>query len=204
MRVQERRAGSRTMRSTLIWENPVHGVLPSSIFGCPGHERRTVGPRRRAVYYRNRVGEDAGGVSAGPRRPIGAEPVGGRLRLPGTTDNHGGPRGIGARRPRGTGRESQESGEAPPALAGVPLLPGTVPGPSSPGRVHRRQLRGRCRCVSRGTCKTCLGKAFGREQRSRNGGSGTSSPRSHRSSDRFPSHTLPGRDRWTTNSIEWP
>ena len=115
MRVQERRAGSRTMRSTLIWENPVHGVLPSSIFGCPGHERRTVGPRRRAVYYRNRVGEDAGGVSAGPRRPIGAEPVGGRLRLPGTTDNHGGPRGIGARRPRGTGRESQESGEAPPA-----------------------------------------------------------------------------------------
>ena len=38
MRVQERRAGSRTMRSTLIWENPVHGVLPSSIFGCPGHD----------------------------------------------------------------------------------------------------------------------------------------------------------------------
>src|SRR3982751_2639717 len=105
-----------------------------------------------------------------PWGPIGAEPVGGRLRLPGTTDNHGGPRGIGARRPRGTGRESQESGEAPPALAGVPLLPGTVPGPSSPGRVHRRQLRGRCRCVSRGTCKTCLGKAFGREQGLRNGG----------------------------------
>jgi hypothetical protein len=94
--------------------------------------------------------------------------------------------------------------ESPPALAGVPLLPGTVPGPSSPGRVHRRQLRVRCRCVSRGTCKTCLGKAFGREQSSRSGGSGTSSPRSHRSSDRFPSHALPERDRWTTNSIVWP
>ena len=110
------------------------------------------------------------------------------------------------RRGRGTGpvAEPEEAGEPPPALAGVPLLPGTVPGPSSPGPVHRRHLRGRCRCVSRGTCKTCLGKAFGREQRSRSGGPGPSSPRSHRSSVRFPAHTLPGRDRWTTNPIEWP
>ena len=37
----------------------------------------------------------------------------------------------------------------------------------------------------------------------RNGGGGTFSPRSCRSSDRFPSHTLPGRDRWTTNLRGW-
>ena len=180
----------------------IHGVLPSSIFGCPGHERRNVGPRPRAVYYRNRVGEDAGGVSAGPMRPIGAEPVGGRLRLPGTTADHGGPRGIGAGRRRGTGREPQESGEAPPVLVGVPLLPGTVPGPSSPGRVHRRRLRRRCRCVSRGMCRASLGDAFGRAQKLRKGGGGTFSPRCGRASARFPSHTLPERGGWTTNSVE--
>src|SRR5262249_30493679 len=112
---------------------------------------------------------------------------------------HEGPGGIGTGRPPGPERESQESGDAPPALVGVPLLPGTGPGPSSAGRVHRRHFCGRCRCVSRGTSRTSLGKAFGREQRLGNGGGGTFFPRSRRSSDRFPSHTLLGRDRWTTN-----
>ena len=153
----------------------IHGVLPSIHLRCPGHERRPsvcAGELFTTEIESERMPEE---VSAGPMRPIRAEPVGGRLRLPGTTADHGGPRGIGARRPRGTGREPQESGECR-RLAGVPPLPGMVPGPSSPGPVHRRRLRGRCRCVSRGMCRASLGDAFGRVQKLRKVGGGTFSP----------------------------
>jgi hypothetical protein len=74
-------------------------------------------------------------------------------------------RRVGPRRLRGSGSEAQESGEPPLPLAGVPLLPGPVPGPSSPGRVHCRHLRGACPCVRRGMCRTSLGDAFGCERR---------------------------------------
>jgi hypothetical protein len=74
------------------------------------------------------------------------------------------------------GVNPKKSGEAPPALVGVPLLARTVPGPSSPGCVHRRHLRGRCRCVSRGMCRTSLGDAFGRERKLSKGGGRHFSP----------------------------
>ena len=179
-------------------------AVAALIFGCPGHERRTVDPRRRAVNFRARVGENAGGAPAGPRRLTGAEPVGGRLRLPGRTVNRGGPGGTAARRLRGTGRESHECGDAPPALVGVPLLARTVPGPSSPGRVHRRHLRGLCRCVSRGMCWTSLGDAFGREQRLRKGGRRNFLPAIRSLQCLLPVPLSSRRDRGSTKAIEWP
>src|SRR5262249_50590621 len=78
-----------------------------------------------------------------------AAPAPGRAPLRGAPGARGGRSGqpwlhprVGTGPLRDTGRESQESGEPPLALAGVPLLPGPVPGPSSPGRVHHRPPSG--------------------------------------------------------------
>ena len=61
---------------------------------------------------------------------------------------------IGPRRLRAIGQEPQEPSEPPLPLTGVPLLPGTVPGPSASGRVHRRPPFGLCLWVGDGSCET--------------------------------------------------
>ena len=68
----------------------------------------------------------------------------------------GDPEGSGGGDPGVPGVNPKNRAKRRRRWVGVPPLPGMVPGPSSPGRVHLRHLRRRCRSASRGMCRSLL------------------------------------------------